>query len=318
MQKINESNKLWVEKYRPQSIDDVIISEELKKTFKKFVADGEFPNMLLSGSQGTGKTTLAKALCNDLGWDYLILNGSDSAQTGVEALRTTITQFATSMSMDNPDAYKVIILDEADYLNMTVQPALRSYIEEFSNNARFILTCNYPNRIMPPLRESRLVNIEFKTEKADVPKLMMQMMKRTQFILDNEGVKYDNKVIAEFIKGNFPDNRKIINELQRYSTSGEIDTGILASSGTDVDPLVVMLKEKDFPQMRKWIGENNPDPTTFVKSLYDGLSSKAEGKSIPNAVLILADYSYKSAFVADQEINLVAMCTSLMSEVIWK
>jgi len=272
----------------------------------------------LSGSQGTGKTTLAKALCNDLGWDYLILNGSDSAQTGVDALRTTITQFATSMNMHNPDAYKVIILDEADYLNMTVQPALRNYIEEFSNNARFILTCNYPNRIMPPLRESRLVNIEFKTDKKDLPKLMMQMMKRAQFILDNEGVNYDNKVLAQFIQKHFPDNRKIINELQRYSTSGEIDTGILVASGTNIDPVVGMLKEKEFTDMRKWVGENNPDMTTFTRSIYDGLKDKVQPKSIPNAVLILADYSYKSAFVADQEINTVAMLTTLMSEVIWK
>lgn len=318
MQKINENNALWVEKYRPQGIDDIIISDELKSTFKKFVEVGEFPNMLLSGSQGTGKTTLAKALCNDLGWEYLILNGSDSAQTGVDALRTTITQFATSMSMDNPDAYKVIILDEADYLNMTVQPALRNYIEEFSNNARFILTCNYPNRIIPPLRESRLVNIEFKNDKKDIPKLMMQMMKRVQFILDNEGVKYDNKVLAEFIKNNFPDNRKIINTLQRYSTSGEIDTGILVTSGSDISPLIEMLKEKEFTEMRKWVGENQPDMTTFTRSLYDSLNDKADGKTIPNAILILADYSYKSAFVADQEINTVAMLTELMSSIIWK
>ena len=318
MKEINEENKLWVEKYRPQSIDDIIISDELKATFKKFVEDKEFPNLLLSGSQGTGKTTLAKALCNDLGWDYLILNGSDSAQTGVDALRTTITQFATSMSMDNPDAYKVIILDEADYLNMTVQPALRNYIEEFSNNARFILTCNYPNRIIPPLRESRLVNIEFKNDKKDLPKLMMQMMKRTQFILDNEGVSYDNKVLAEFIKKQFPDNRKIINELQRYSTTGEIDTGILVTSGTNIDPVVEMLKAKEFGEMRKWVGENNPDMTTFTRSLYEGMNDKVEPKSIPNVVLILADYSYKSAFVADAEINTVAMLTTLMSEILWK
>lgn len=318
MKKINEDNALWCERYRPQSIDDIILSKELKDTFKKFVEDKEFPNLLLSGSQGTGKTTLAKALCNDLGWDYLILNGSDSAQTGVDALRTTITQFATSMNMNNPDAYKVIILDEADYLNMTVQPALRNYIEEFSSNARFILTCNYPNRIIPPLRESRLVNIEFKNNKKDIPQLMMGMMKRVEFILDNEGVKYDKKVIAEFIQKNFPDNRKIINELQRYSTSGEIDTGILVVSGTDIDPLIVMLKEKDFPKMRKWVGENQPDMTTFTRSLYDVLSSKVEGASIPNAVLILADYSYKSAFVADSEINVVAMLTDLMSSIVWK
>lgn len=318
MQKINNDNALWVERYRPTTIDDVIISEELKNTFKKFVEDKEFPNLLLSGSQGTGKTTLAKALCNDLGWDYLILNGSDSAQTGVDALRTTITRFATSQDMHNPDAYKVIILDEADYLNMTVQPALRNYIEDFSSNARFILTCNYPNRIMPPLRESRLVNIEFKNSKSDLPNLMMQMMKRVQFILNNEGVKYDNKVIAEFIKNNFPDNRKIINLLQRYSTSGEIDTGILVSSGTDIDPLIDMLKKKEFTAMRKWVGENNPDMTTFTRSLYDVLNTKLEPSSIPNAVLVLADYSYKSAFVADAEINTVAMLTEIMSNVVWK
>lgn len=318
MQKINETNRLWCEKYRPQCIDDVIVSDELKATFKKFVVDKEFPNLLLSGSQGTGKTTLAKALCNDLGWDYLILNGSDTAQTGVDALRTTITQFATSMDMNNPEAYKVIILDEADYLNMTVQPALRNYIEEFSSNARFILTCNYPNRIIPPLRESRLVNIEFKNDKKDLPGLMMQVMKRVQFILDNEGVKYDNKVIAEFIKNNFPDNRKIINELQRYSTSGVIDTGILVSSGVNIDPVVAMLKGKEFTAMRKWVGENQPDMTTFTRSLYDSLNGKAEGSSIPNAILILADYSYKSAFVADQELNTVAMLTEIMSSVIFK
>lgn len=318
MKEINNDDKLWTEKYRPQCIDDVIISDEIKNTFKEFVEKKEFTNLLLSGSHGTGKTTLAKALCNDLGWDYLILNGSDSAQTGVDALRTTITKFATSMDMHNPDAYKVIILDEADYLNMTVQPALRNYMDEFSKNARFILTCNYPNRILEPLRKSRLVEIEFKNNPKDVPKLMMQMMKRVKFILDNENVKYDNKVIAEFIKNNYPDNRRIINTLQRYSISGEIDTGILVISGSDVDPVIEMLKKKEFTAMRKWVGENNPDMTTFSHSIYKALNDKVQPASIPNAVLILADYSYKSAFVSDQEINNVAMLTQLMSEILWK
>lgn len=309
----NERESIFVEKYRPQTIDECILPKDLKDVFKSFVDNKEFPNLLLSGGPGVGKTTVAKALCKELGYDWMIINASLSAN--IDVLRNDIKKFASTMSLMN-NGYKVVILDEADHLSHHVQPALRGFIEEFSSNCRFIFTCNYKNKIIAPLRDSRLSNIDFNITRKDTPVLMGQFMKRLEGILAAEDIKYDKKVIAELIKKFFPDFRRILNEIQRYGIGGEIDSGILATIGDfEVNDLVKHLKAKDFTEMRKWVGSSvDISPTEIFRRVYDTMYEYMDKQSIPKAVLILADYQYKSAFVADQEINLVACLTELMVE----
>jgi DNA polymerase III delta prime subunit len=302
---------LWVEKYRPLKLDDCILPAEQKRVFQEFIDKGEIQNMLLCGGAGMGKTTVARALCEELGTDYLIINGSE--ESGIDVLRTKIKQFASTVSFTGKT--KVIILDEADYLNPnSFQPALRGFIEEFSTNCRFIFTCNYKNRIIQPLH-SRCAVIEFKLAKEDKPKIAGRFMKRVQFILQNEGIEYDEKVIAALLMKYFPDYRRVINELQRYSVSGTIDEGILSKVGeVNTSELLGALKDKDWKKMRQWVVNNiDNDPAGLYRKLYDDLTEKVS--QVPQLVLILADYGYKSSFVADQEINLVACLTEIMATV---
>lgn len=304
---------LWVEKYRPHKIDDTILSPSLKKTFKELVANGQLPNMLFSGTAGTGKTTIARALCDELGLDYIVINASEDGN--IDTLRGKIKQFATSVSFNG--GYKVVILDEADYLNpQSTQPALRGFIEEFSRNCRFILTCNFKNRIIEPLH-SRCSVYEFNTNRKEMAELAAQFYKRMKFILDQEGIKFDEKVVADLIIKYAPDWRRIINECQRYSVSGTIDTGILVNmSEGSFDVLFSALKEKNFKEMRQWVVNNiDVDTTTIFRGLYDRMNGKVKPQSIPSLVLILADYQYKDAFVADHELNVVACMTEIMSNV---
>ena len=304
---------LYVEKYRPQNIEDTILPQQYKDQFKEFVKQGEIPNLLLSGSAGCGKTTIAKALCNELGADFIVINGSDEGRL-IDTLRTKIKNFASTMSLQGGP--KVVILDEADYISAdSVQPALRAFIEEFSSNCRFIFTCNYKNRIIPALH-SRTTVIDFKITPAEKPKLAQQFMKRVKTILDTEGVTYDDKVIAELIMRFFPDFRRILNELQRYSVSGTIDSGLLSSlSEEKFTPLINMLQEKNWGAMRKWVGQNSDqDFTSLYRKVFNALEQRLEPQSIPACVLIIADYQYKSAFAMDSEINFTACLTEIMSE----
>ena len=307
---------LWVEKYRPKTIDDCVLPAQIKTTFKQIVEKGELHNMLLTGTAGLGKTTVAKALCNELDLDYLLINGSE--ESGIDTLRNKIKQFASSISLQG--GYKVVILDEADYLNpQSTQPALRGFIEEFSANCRFILTCNFKNRIIQPLH-SRCSVIEFNIPKKDSERLCSVMMARLMLILDDEGIKYDSKVLAELIMKYMPDWRRVINELQRYSTSGVIDSGILVSiSDISIEELMSSLKIKDFKKMRQWVANNiDSDPASLFRKLYDNMNEYVSPESIPQMVLILADYQYKNSFVTDHELNLVACCTELMAGVKFK
>ena len=307
---------LWVEKYRPQTIADTILPVSLKNTFQKMVDTGELQNMLFTGTAGLGKTTVAKALCKSLDLDYIVINGSEEGN--IDTLRTKIKQFASTVSLQG--GYKVVILDEADYLNpQSFQPALRGFIEEFSSNCRFILTCNFKNRIIEPLH-SRFSNIEFRINNKDKPKLAAQLFERSTFILTEQGVDYEKPVVAELIKKHFPDFRKLINELQRYSVAGTIDAGVLVNvSDENLKTLTNHLKGKEFGEMRKWVVNNlDNDPVKIFRRIYDSLYTTLEPATIPHAVLIIADYQYKSAFVADQEINLVACLTELMSQVKFK
>ena len=304
---------LWVEKYRPQKIDDCILPESLKKTFKDYVAQGELPHFLLCGTAGVGKTTIAKALCNEIGAEYVILNGSDTGGH-IDTLRTTIKGFATSVSLT--DAKKVIILDEADYLQAnSTQPALRNYMEEFSANCRFIFTANYKNRIIEPIH-SRCAVIEFKIDNKEKQELAAGFFKRAATILKQEGVEFDPKVVAELITKHFPDYRRILNELQRYSVSGKIDSGILVNLSQDsFKDLVKLLKDKNYTEVRKWVGKNSDtDVTSLFRELYDTSVTYMEANSIPQLVLTLADYQYKAAFVADQELNIMAALTEIMAQ----
>lgn len=304
---------LWVEKYRPKTVEETILEPKLKETFTKIVESGEVPNMLFTGTAGLGKTTVAKAICNELDLDYIIINGSEEGN--IDTLRTKIKQFASSISLSG--GYKVVILDEADYLNpQSTQPALRGFIEEFSNNCRFILTCNFKNRIIEPLH-SRCSVYAFNTTKKDLAPLAGQMMKRIEQILSNEGVTYRPQIIAEIIKKFAPDWRRILNELQRYSVSGSIDEGILVSvSDASYDVLFSSLKEKDFKKMRQWVVNNiDTDPSSIFRGIYDRMSDKIKPQSIPQLVLILAEYQYKAAFVADAELNVVACMTEIMANV---
>ena len=310
---IRDGQFLWVEKYRPQTIDDCILPERLKKTFKDYVAQGELPHMLLCGTAGVGKTTIAKALCNEIGAEYIVLNGSDTGGH-IDTLRDLVKGFATSVSLT--DAKKVIIMDEADYMQAnSTQPALRNYMEEFSANCRFIFTCNYKHKIIEPLH-SRCAVIEFKIDNTDKAKIAAAFYRRAVDILTAEGVEFDSKVVAELITKHFPDWRRVLNELQRYSVSGKIDTGILANLSEDsYNSLITAMKTRDYPSVRKWVGKNTDiDSVELFRELYDTSSDKIEPSTIPNMVLILADYQYKSAFVADHELNTMAALTEIMMQ----
>ena len=307
---------LWVEKYRPTTINDCILPDDLKKTFGIFVQDKHIPNMILSGGPGVGKTTVAKAMIEEIGATYMMINGSE--ESGIDTLRTKIKNFASTVSMDGNRKY--VILDEADYLNpQSTQPALRGFIEEFSRNCGFILTCNFRNRVIAPLH-SRCSTIEFNIPKEQSPALATSFMERVGYILENENVKSNEKVVAELVIKFFPDWRRCLNELQRYSATGTIDAGILVSlSDASVEELISFVKDKNFKSCREWVVNNlDNDPHRIYRRIYDCLYDNVPKRAVPDCVLILADYSYKSAFVADQEINLVACLTELMSQVKFK
>jgi DNA polymerase III delta prime subunit len=301
---------LWVEKYRPRTIAETILPDNLKQTFQRLVDTGELPNMLFTGTAGLGKTTVAKALCNELNLDYIVINGSEEGN--IDTLRGKIKQFASSVSLQG--GVKVVILDEADYLNpQSTQPALRGFIEEFSNNCRFILTCNFKNRIIEPLH-SRCGVYEFNTSKKDMVSLAEQFFERAKFILSKEGVEYDEKVIPPIIIKHAPDWRRILNELQRHSVLGFV--GVSDSISTSYDDLFQHLKEKDFKKMRSWVVNNiDTDASAIFRGIYDRMYDKLDPQTIPQLVLILADYQYKNAFVADHELNVVACMTEIMANV---
>jgi DNA polymerase III delta prime subunit len=300
---------LWVEKYRPSKVEDCILPDTIKSTFQEYVNRKEIPNLLLSGSAGVGKTTIAKALCKEVGCDYIIINGSD--ESGIDVLRNKIKNYASSVSLMG--GRKVIILDEADYLNPnSTQPALRGAIEEFAGNCSFIFTCNFKNRIIDPIH-SRCTVIDFRIN-GQKAKMASSFFKRVEWILEKEGVEYDKDAVAAVVTKHFPDNRRILNELQRYSVSGRIDKGILASvSDIQLNDLLSALKSKDFAACRKWVTNNlDNDPTRIFRKLYDSLYEALKPASVPQLVLILAKYQYQAAFVADGEINLVACLTEIM------
>ena len=304
---------LWVEKYRPKKVVDTILPTKLKETFQKIIDGGELPNMLFTGTAGLGKTTVARAMCNELNCDYILINGSEEGN--IDTLRTKIKQFASSVSLSSD--FKVVILDEADYLNpQSTQPALRGFIEEFSNNCRFILTCNFKNRIIEPLH-SRCGVYEFNTSKKDLAPIASQFMKRCQYILEEEGVSYTQMAVADLIMKFAPDWRRVINELQRYSVNGNIDNGIVnVVSDKNYDDLFSYLKNKDFKKMRSWVVNNiDTDAAAIFRAIYDRMAEKVAPQSIPQLVLILGDYQYKNAFVADHELNVVACLTEVMSDV---
>jgi DNA polymerase III delta prime subunit len=307
---------LWVEEYRPKTIDDCILPQSLKTLFQSFIEKGEVSNLLFSGTPGVGKTTVAKALCEQMNCDWIMINGSEEG--GIDVLRNKIKNFASTVSLSG--GKKVVILDEADYLNpQSTQPALRGFVEEFHKNCRFILTCNFKNRIIEPLH-SRFSNIEFRISPKDKGKLATKLFERVSYILKEQNIEYEEAVVAELIKKHFPDFRKLINELQRYSVSGTIDAGILVNvSDENLKTLVAHLKTKEFGNMRKWVVNNlDNDPVKIFRKIYDSMYTNLQPETIPHAVLIIADYQYKSAFVADQEINLVACLTELMSQVKFK
>ena len=302
---------LWVEEYRPKTIDDCILPASLKTLFQSFIEKGEISNMLFSGTPGVGKTTVAKALCEQMNCDWIMINGSEEG--GIDVLRNKIKNFASTVSLSG--GKKVVILDEADYLNpQSTQPALRGFVEEFHKNCRFILTCNFKNRIIEPLH-SRFSNIEFRINNKDKPKLASQLMDRAVYILKEQKIEYEDKALVGLITKHFPDFRKLINELQRYSVSGAIDAGVLVNiSDENLKSLTGHLKAKEFGDMRKWVVNNlDNDPVKIFRKIYDSLNTTLQPETIPHAILIIADYQYKSAFVADQEINLVACLTELMS-----
>jgi DNA polymerase III delta prime subunit len=300
---------LWVEKYRPKKVEDCILPESIKTTFQEFVNHKEIPNLLLSGTAGVGKTTIAKALCEEVGCDYIIINGSD--ESGIDVLRNKIKSYASSVSLSG--GRKVIIIDEADYLNPnSTQPALRGAIEEYAGNCSFIFTCNFKNRIIDPIH-SRCSVIDFKMNGSKA-KMASQFFKRVEWILEQENIKYKKEVVANIVTKYFPDNRRILNELQRYSISGIIDESTLAHiSDIQIESLIKALKEKDFSSTRKWVtGNLDNDPVRLFRKLYEGLYEVLKQNSVPQLVLILAKYQYQAAFVADQEINTIACLTEIM------
>ena len=305
---------LWVEKYRPKTIEDCILPVSIKKTFQGFLSKGEVPNLLLAGPAGCGKTTVAKALCNELGVDYYVINGSDEGRF-LDTVRNTAKNFASTVSLSGAGKHKVIIIDEADNTTNDVQLLLRAFTEEFSGNCRFIFTCNFKNKIIEPLH-SRCACIDFSTNSKSKPQLAAAFFKRIQEILAAESVEYDQKVLVELINKHFPDWRRVLNECQRYSAGGKIDSGILATfSDVKVNDLVKKLKEKDFPEVRKWVVNNlDNDTSVLLRRIYDACYDSLVPNTIPSAVLILAKYQYQMAFVADQEINMIACLTEIMCE----
>jgi DNA polymerase III delta prime subunit len=309
---MNRDDFLWCEKYRPRVVSDTILSADLKQTFQQFVLDQAVPNLILTGKPGTGKTTVARAMLDELSSDYLIINGSLNGN--IDTLRNDILQFASSVSFSGGRKY--VILDEADYLNPnSTQPALRNFMEEYSVNCGFILTCNFKNRIIEPLH-SRCSVIEFKIPTAEKKKMASQFFNRVLGILDNEKVEYDKTVVAEVISKHFPDFRRTLNELQRYAATGKIDSGILSNvQETTIKNLVQFMKQKEFTNIRKWIGENSDiDASVLFRRFYDQAYDHIKPSSVPQLVLVIADYQYKHAFVADPEINLVAFLTEVMVE----
>ncbi len=308
------SEFLLTEKYRPKVIDDCILPDDTKKTFKEFVEKGEIPNLLLAGPPGIGKTTIAKALCNELGADYYVINGSDEGRF-LDTVRNQAKNFASTVSLTESSKHKVIIIDEADNTGNDVQLLLRANIEAFYNNCRFIFTCNYKNKIIEPLH-SRCAVIDFTIKGKQKAQLAGSFFKRLQNILDAERIEYDQKVVAELVSKHFPDFRRVLNEIQRYSTGGKIDSGILASfSDVAVNDLIKYIKEKNFTEVRKWVVANlDNDSSIILRRVYDSLYSVLLPQSIPAAVLIIAKYQYQIAFVADQEINLLAALIEIMAE----
>jgi len=308
------SNFIWTEKYRPKTIEDCILPENIKKTFQDFLNKGEIPNMLLAGPPGVGKTTVAKALCNELGVDFYVINGSDEGRF-LDTVRNNAKNFASTVSLSSTAKHKVVIIDEADNTGNDVQLLLRAFIEEFAGNCRFIFTCNYKNKIIEPLH-SRCAVVEFGIRGKEKTQLAGSFFKRLQNILDAEGVRYDPKVLAELINKHFPDWRRVLNECQRYSVGGEIDSGILASfSDVAVNDLIKHLKDKNFSEVRKWVVANlDNDSSVILRRIYDACYTCLSPQTIPAAVLIIAEYQYQIAFVADQEINLLAALTEIMCE----
>ncbi len=305
---------LWVEKYRPQKVEDCILPESVKNTFQSFIDQGQIPNLLLSGTAGVGKTTIAKALCRELGADYYVINGSDEGRF-LDTVRNQAKNFAATVSLTSSSRHKVLIIDEADNTTPDVQLLLRASIEEFQNNCRFIFTCNFKNKIIEPLH-SRTTVVEFNVRGQTKQELAGAFFTRCQDILRREEVTFAPRVVAEVVQKYFPDFRRTLNELQRYASTGSIDTGILAALGdANVDTLVTALKDKKFNDVKKWVTQNlDADPASIMRKLYDSLSSVMDGPSIAAAVLIIAEYQYKSAFVVDQEINLLACLTQIMLE----
>ena len=309
---------LWVEKYRPKQISDCILPDELKNTFQEFVDNGELPNLLLCGSAGIGKTTVAKALCEQLNVDYYVINGSDEGRF-LDTVRNNAKNFASTVSLQSTGKHKVLIIDEADNTTHDVQLCLRAFIEEFSSNCRFIFTCNYKNRIIPPLH-SRCSVIDFSISGKQKQAIAAKFFNRVRTILEEESVQYDPRIVAEVIQKHFPDWRRVLNELQRYAAGGTIDSGILSLDvNVNTNDLVKYLSEKNFKEVRKWVVNNlDNDPNVLLRRIYDACYENMIPQSIPAAVLVIAKYQYQSTFVADQEINLLAACTEIMAECSFK
>jgi len=308
------TNFIWVEKYRPQTIEDCILPDNIKKTFKEFLNKGEIPNMLLAGPPGVGKTTVAKALCNELGVDFYVINGSDEGRF-LDTVRNNAKNFASTVSLASEAKHKVIIIDEADNTGNDVQLLLRAFIEEFAGNCRFIFTCNYKNKILEPLH-SRCAVVDFSIRGKEKQQIAAAFFQRLNFILEQERIEADKKVLVELVNKHFPDWRRVLNECQRYSVSGKIDSGILAAfSDVAVDDLIKNLKAKNFPEVRKWVNNNmDNDTSVLFRRIYDSLYESLVPNTVPAAVLVIAKYQYQMAFVADQEINMLACLTEIMVE----